>query len=100
MNKLYRVLGKRGRITIPFEMRRRAGFSFNDVLSFTQQDDCTVVVKREKICDGCGEAKKTAGKESDGVTLLEFLDGLSADEQRAALIHLSVKWAEQKGCIC
>ena len=44
--------------------------------------------------------KKTAGKESDGVTLLEFLDGLSADEQRAALIHLSVKWAEQKGCIC
>ena len=71
-----------------------------DVLSFTQQDDCTVVVKREKICDGCGEAKKTAGKESDGVTLLEFLDGLSADEQRAALIHLSVKWAEQKGSIC
>ena len=58
MNKLYRVLGKRGRITIPFEMRRRAGFSFNDVLSFTQQDDCTVVVKREKICDGCGEAKR------------------------------------------
>ena len=58
------------------------------------------MVKREKICDGCGEAKKTAGKESDGVTLLEFLDGLSADEQRAALIHLSVKWAEQKGGIC
>ena len=50
MIKLYRVLGKRGRITIPYEMRRRTGFSFNDVLSFTQQDDGTVVVKREKIC--------------------------------------------------
>ena len=48
MIKLYRVLGKRGRITIPYEMRRRTGFSFNDVLSFTQQDDGTVVVKREK----------------------------------------------------
>ena len=47
MIKLYRVLGKHGRITIPYEMRRRTGFSFNDVLSFTQQDDGTVVVKRD-----------------------------------------------------
>ena len=52
MNKLYRVLGKRGRITIPFEMRRRAGFSFNDVLSFTQQDDCTVVVTSTDPANG------------------------------------------------
>lgn len=100
MIKLYRVLGKHGRITIPYEMRRRTGFSFNDVLSFTQQHDGTVVVKREKICDGCSKAEKPAGSEPDGVTLLQFLDGLSAEEQRAALIHLSVKWAEQKNGIC
>lgn len=53
MTKLYRVLGKRGRITIPYEMRRRVGFQYNDVLSFAEQDDRTVVVKREKICDNC-----------------------------------------------
>ena len=46
MTKLYRVLGKRGRITIPYEIRRRVGFAYNDVLSFTEQDDRTVVVKR------------------------------------------------------
>ena len=34
MNKLYRILGKRGRITIPYEIRRRVGFSYNDALSF------------------------------------------------------------------
>ena len=47
MNKLYRILGKRGRITIPYEIRRRVGFQYNDVLSFTEQDDRTVVVRRE-----------------------------------------------------
>ena len=49
MNKMYRILGKRGRITIPFEVRRRVGFACNDVLSFTENaDGRTVVVKREK----------------------------------------------------
>lgn len=32
MNKMYRILGKRGRITIPFEIRKRVGFAYNDVL--------------------------------------------------------------------
>ena len=50
MTKLYRILGKRGRITIPFEIRQRVGFSYNDVLSFTESPDGrTVTVKREKI---------------------------------------------------
>ena len=96
MNKMYRVLGKRGRITIPFEIRKRVGFAYNDVLSFTEAaDGRTVVVKREKICSNC----KETGNEikTDEVTLLDFLNGLSEAEQRAALIHLSVKWAEKQG---
>ncbi len=98
MTKLYRILGKRGRVTIPYEIRQRVGFAYNDVLSFTEQDDRTVVVRREKICDDCRSDPKTSiTKETDGMTLLQFLDGLSADEQRAALIHLSVKWAEKQG---
>lgn len=98
MNKLYRILGKRGRITIPYEIRRRVGFQYNDVLSFTEKDDRTVVVRREKICDNCKGTQPAVNKQADGITLLQFLDGLSADEQRAALIHLSVKWAERQGC--
>lgn len=70
------------------------GFAYNDILSFTEQDDRTVVVKREKICDEC-KAKERA--KDDEVSLLEFLNSLTPEEQHAALIHLSVKWAEKKG---
>lgn len=98
VNKLYRILGKRGRITIPYEIRRRAGFQYNDVLSFTEKDDRTVVVRREKICDNCKGTRPAVNKQVDGITLLQFLDSLSGEEQRAALIHLSVKWAEQQAC--
>lgn len=94
MNKLYRILGKRGRITIPYEIRRRVGFSYNDVLSFAESPDGrTVTVRREKICDHCA---KTAERE-DEITLEDFLDSLSAEQQRAALVHLSVAWAERQG---
>lgn len=98
MTKLYRILGKRGRITIPYEIRKRVGFSYNDILSFAEQDDRTVIVRREKLCNDCRKAPSTPDKpEPEGITLLDFLDSLSAKEQRAALIHLSVRWAEQQG---
>lgn len=92
--KIFKVLGKRGRITIPFEIRQRKGFSYNDIISFEEQDDRTVIIRREKICYGCKVAEK---KETDTVTLLDFLNGLSLEEQYAALVHLSVKWAEKSG---
>lgn len=96
MKKLYRILGKRGRITIPYEIRQRVGFGYNDVLSFTEADDGrTVIVKREKICDNCGGAQP-AVRNDDEVTLFDFLSGLSPEQQKAALVHLSVLWAEQQ----
>lgn len=55
------------------------------------------MVRREKICDDCRSSPKAPSeKVPAGITLLQFLDGLSKSEQRAALIHLSVKWAEQQ----
>lgn len=94
MNKVLRILGRKGRVTIPFEIRQRVGFSYNDVLSFTETEDKrAVLVRREKICDGC----KTAEKDKDEVTLLDFLNSLSDEEQRAALLHLSIKLAEKSG---
>lgn len=93
MLKMYRVLGKRGRITIPYEIRQRIGFKYNDVLSFTQQDDGSVVVRREKICDNCNEF---AEEFEENFTLEDFLDSLSEEEQRDALVHLSLKWVENR----
>lgn len=87
MLKIYRVLGKKGRITIPFEIRQRIGFRYNDVLSFTQQDDGSVLVRREKICDNCNEIAKEF---EENFTLEDFIDSLSEEEQGDALIHLSL----------
>ena len=95
MAKLFRILGKRGRVTIPQEIRQRVGFAYNDVLSFTETaDGRSVIVKREKLCDNCKGAQPAV--KDDEVTLFDFLNGLSAEQQRAALVHLSVKLAEKQ----
>lgn len=93
MLKIYRVLGKKGRITIPYEIRQRIGFRYNDVLSFTELDDSSVVVRKEKICDNCNEFAKEF---EENYTLEDFLDSLSEEEQRNALLHLSLLWAEKQ----
>lgn len=92
MHKIYKILGKRGRITIPFEIRQQIGFRYNDVLSFTQQDDGSVLVRKEKICDNCQYLEEDF---EENFTLEDFLDSLSEEEQRDALIHLSLLWAEK-----
>ena len=82
MIQMFRILGKRGRITIPFEIRQRVGFSYNDVLSFTEaQDGRTVIVKREKICDNCAAEKPQRKEAEDTITLFDFLNGLSDEQQ-------------------
>ena len=89
---IYRVLGKKGRITIPYTIRKRIGFRYNDILSFTEQNDGSVVIKREKLCDNCIDI---ADEYSEDISLEDFLDSLSEEEQRDALIHLSLLWAEK-----
>ena len=101
--KLYRILGRRGRITIPHEICTRVGYAYNDVLSMTEAEDGrSIIIKRELLCDDCKgtrNQKNTEAKENekDGITLLEFLNGLTEAEQHAALVHLSVKLAEKQG---
>ncbi len=90
---IYRVLGKKGRITIPYVIRKRIGFRYNDIISFTEQNDGSVVIKREKLCDNCIDI---VDEYSEDITLEDFLDSLSEEEQRDALIHLSLLWAEKQ----
>ena len=95
--KTYRILGKRGRITVPYEIRVKTGFKQNDVLSFEESaDGRTVVIKRELICDCNGDKAEKKREKQDEITLYDFLNGLSAEQQRAALIHLSVNWAQNQ----
>jgi len=92
MEKILKILGKRGRITIPWEIRGELGFACNDVVSFERTGDA-VLVRREKLCDGCN--KVTAPKPKDNAAILaELLENFTAEELRSALIHLSVRWAE------
>ncbi len=102
--KMYRILGQRGRVTIPQEMRGRVGFRYNDILSFTETDDGrSVIVTREAVCDGCGDDEMYgAGAdqediESGELTLTDLLDSLSPEQQRAALLHLSLRLTERDG---
>ena len=90
---IYRVLGKKGRITIPYAIRKRIGFRYNDILSFTEQNNGSVVIKRVKLYDNCIDM---ADEYSEDISLEDFLDSLSEEEQRDALIPLSLLWAEKK----
>ena len=96
--KINKILGKRGCITIPYEIRLKMGFKYNDVVSFEEQDNNTVIIRREKICDGCKkDAPNPVEKPTDEITLLDFLDGLSDAEQRAVFVHLMTKWTDLLG---
>ena len=63
-----------------------------------EQDNNTVIIRREEICDGCKkDAPNPVEKPTDEITLLEFLDGLSDAEQRAVFVHLMTKWTDLLG---
>ena len=97
MTKMLRILGKRGRITIPYEIRQRVGFAYNDVLSFEESADGKAVrVKREKICNNC-IADRIPKEKDNEVTLLDYLYELSPEQQVAAFVHLSMKVASVQG---
>ena len=52
MATIRRILGKRGRTTIPYEFRQILDMRYNDVLTFAINDDRNcVVITKEKICD-------------------------------------------------
>ena len=85
MNKIFKILGKRGRITIPYEIRMKLGFAYNDVLSFEEQDD------------NCGKRPAPKKKPTDLGTLLDFIDELSREEKKVAFFHLLNEWEKIKG---
>ena len=96
--KILRILGKRGRVTIPFEIREFVGFGYNDVLSFTVDDEDTVTIKKERICNSnCAKYNLYPADMKDDELLRDFIDRLPSSKQREVLVHLSLKWAAKNG---
>ena len=88
MQKVYRILGERGRTTVPYALRIQMGIRPNDVISFRREDD-EIIIKREKICDNC--AAESSEDTFSGIEALhEYLDSLPEDIQTEVLRHLFV----------
>lgn len=85
--KIYKILGKRGRITIPFAIRQELGFEQDDVISFEAQDDGSVIIRAEPRCCGCYD------DQPEMIPLQEILDELPDEAKRDALVYLSMQLA-------
>ena len=96
IRKIVRVLGKRGRITIPYEIRFRNDIGYNDILSFEERDANTIILRKEKLCGGC---TPECFDEVDELSIEDFLDSLTPEQQRKATIHQNLLWAQREGVI-
>ena len=60
-------------------------------------DGRAVIVKREKICASCTEERPRRNEAEDTITLFDFLNNLSDEQQKAAFAHLKLKWDRAQG---
>ena len=85
MNKIFKLIGKRGRTTVPFEIRMKMRLGYNSLVSYELKDEDTLILRKEKICDGC---KEPIIKEA---TILDVVNSLSDTEQKALYRYLSIR---------
>ena len=102
--KTLRILGKRGRVTIPQEVRDAIGMARGDVVSFAVISDDSAIVKRERICDNCSaeppqmikllvEAMHVAENSPNTQRAFEVLTGLSPARQYECVAKIIADWA-------
>lgn len=78
MRKIIRILGQKGRITIPYEIRMAANMQAGDIIRFTAEDH-QVILQKENICDNCKNKPEA---------LTEAVDQLSTNEKYDLAIYL------------
>ena len=88
--KIYRIVGQQGRVTLPFALRQLLGFRPDDVVSFELTGKDAVLVRRESL----QPREIPKGMPEQEASLLDFLESLTENQRYAALVHLSVLWAE------
>lgn len=101
---LLRILGQKGRITIPYELREKLDWQEGDVITFADMPDGSITMTREFLCDYCGDCSDESSKNEPPqikkeITLQECLDDLSEKDQRDALVYLMTKWAANQAGI-
>ena len=87
MEKLYRLIGKKGRTTVPFEIRMKMHIGYNSLVSYEMKDENTVILRHEKICDGCKDQTAREG------SVLDVINSLTETEQKALHKYLSIRLA-------
>ena len=90
MNKIYRLIGKEGRTTIPFDIRLKMRIGYNSLLSYEMKDENTIILRREKVCDHCNDHGVQEG------SILDVVNSLTETEQKALHRYLSIKLATSK----
>lgn len=88
--KTLRIIGREGRITIPYTIRKAAGFRPDDVVSFRLAEDDSVLVRKESFPNL--ERNLPASDSS----VRAFLDTLTESQRYQALAYLSMLWAENQ----
>lgn len=82
-NKIYRIIGNEGRVTIPLQMRLCAGLLSNTVVSFELVSGDAVLVRREQL-------KNQAESQTEMPSLKELLEGLTESQRSAAQCYLVI----------
>ena len=107
--KVLRILGKRGRITIPQQLRAVLGVQRGDIISFSITSPDTVVLKREKLCDDCkasshrtepslseliGIARSYTHGDREAGGAFDSLTTLSPTQQFDSIAKIMAAWAQ------
>jgi len=87
MREYVRVLGKRGRVTIPLEMRQALELGYNDVIEFREEGG-DILIRKVIPYTSCKAQPHDATS-----MFMELLEELSADEIQTIIIQLMSRWA-------
>lgn len=90
-----RILGRKGRTTIPYALRKKLGLKPGDIVSFTLENGC-ITVRREDLCDyeNC-PAMMDCDAEITPDTVMEDFSCLSSHDQYQVMSSLMAGWAKK-----
>lgn len=94
---ILRILGRKGRTTIPFSLRKELGLQPGDIVSFTLEND-SVKLRREDLCDF--EHCPGIMDSDDEITpdmILEVMEELTPDDQFAVISQFIASHASLNG---
>lgn len=92
-------------MAIPSEVLEEAQIMPNALIQYHADEGKIIMEMVDEVlplacsgeCDDCPVKGQRILEKNEEITLLEFLNNLTEEQQRAALIHLSVLWAQKVG---